>query len=157
MKRISFEEIFMETARLFAKRSTCCRKKVGGVLVKDNRIICCGYNGTPHNSIHCDDVFKDEIDHSDLNFMRKHKEFSDKQELHCEQNIISYCARNGIMTNGTTLFLTLSPCSGCAKLIYTAGISRVVYDEHYDRPEIDGVEFLRDRGIYVLQFKHMVF
>lgn len=146
--RISFDKLFMAVAYLFANRSSCVRKQVGGVLVKDDRIICCGYNGVPHGVEHCDEIFKG-LDMSLPENKAKHKEFSDMHELHCESNILAYCAQNGISTKGTTLYSTLSPCITCAKLIVTCGITKVIYDELYDRPEISGIDFLEKNGVEV--------
>ena len=114
-KRISRSDYFGEVARITSQRSTCPKKSVGAVLVRDNRIIATGYNGVLPKESHKNGIDKDGITHT----------------VHAEANIISFCAKNGIATNGTTLYLTLSPCEKCAELIIQSGISQVVYIEEY--------------------------
>lgn len=146
--RPHINDVFMKTAILFAAMSTCARIKVGGVLVKEGRIISTGYNGSAPGECHCEDYFEN----SSILSLDDHIEFSRKYELHAEQNIISRCARVGISTEGGILFLTLSPCSQCAKLILASGIKEVYYLEQYDR-ETDGIKLLQDNGVICEQYK----
>lgn len=115
----------MKTAELFAEQSYCKRKKVGAVLAKEGRILATGYNGTISglpNICECEDGITNDF------------------TLHAEQNIITYCAKNGIPTNGTTLYITYSPCKTCAKLIAQSGITNVIYADLYK--DKDGIQFL---------------
>jgi len=120
----------IQTAYTFAKQSYCKRKQVGAVLAKEGRILNIGYNGTISgmpNTCECDDGSTSEF------------------TLHAEQNVITYCAREGIPTKGATLYITHSPCKTCAKLIAQSGITEVVYSELYKEPE--GIYFLESCSI----------
>ena len=139
-----WENSFLKMALLVSEHSTCIRKKVGAVLVKDNRVISMGYNGVLPNEEHCEDKFKDYEDNHD--FYTLHNKFSRSNEVHAEQNCIAYAAKHGIGTNGATLYVTTSPCNDCAKLIVASGIKKVVYLEFYDR-EPEGVDLLSKKGI----------
>jgi len=175
-KRISLPEVFMNTAILFSKRSTCIRKKVGAVLAKDGRIIGTGYNGVPKGVQHCEDFFRaywakkfsnetlrdtsrvnkgiDDWFHDWLKtkeFLDLHKAFSEKNELHAETNVIAYTSRNGISTARSEMYITLSPCTACAKLMIVAGVQAVYYLEEYDR-STDGIEFLKMNGVKCAKF-----
>lgn len=129
--RISREELFIEMAKLISKRSTCLRKQVGAVLVRDGRMIAMGYNGVlpgvdPREGI-------DELGNS--------------KTVHAEANLIAYCAKYGIRTKGTTLYITLSPCEKCAEIIVQSGIAKVVFLEKYRDPK--GVEILKSQNIQI--------
>lgn len=115
MERIGRDDMFMSIATIVSRRSECTRKKVGAVLTMDNRIICIGYNG----------VLPDMDPATGLD------EKGESHTVHAEANIISFCARRGIATEGATLYLTLSPCEKCAELIIQAGIRRVLYISRY--------------------------
>lgn len=174
-ERIDSNKLFMETAILFSKRSTCLRKQVGGVLVKDGRIVSTGYNGVPSGQEHCSKYFKDyfsnkkfpelheennELLDYDEEFQKwiKSKEFYDIHrefsiyELHCEQNIISRAGINGVNTKDTSLYITLSPCLSCATLLYSARINFIIYLEKYDRDD-KGIKFLNNNNIPCLHYK----
>ncbi len=146
-RRKTLEDIFMGAAVAFAEMSTCARVKVGGVLVKNNRIVSTGYNGSPSGVIHCTDFFLGRDVEKE-----EHAEFSRKYELHCEQNIIIECLKNQIQTDGSILYVTTSPCSSCAKMLVAAKIKKVFYNEIYDR-EIDGIDLLNQCGITCQQYK----
>ena len=131
-----FKDVVIRTAKL----STCISKQVASLLIKDNRILAMGYNGTTVGMKHCTEIF-------DSNFDReKHHLWSNQNELHAEQNMISFCAKNGIKTEGTTIFLTISPCIHCAKIIVASGIKEIYYIELYDK-DTSGVDFLVDNGV----------
>lgn len=131
-----FKKVVIETSNL----STCVSKQVGALLIRDDRIIAIGYNGTPKDKKHCCEVFDKN------NFIRdEHHAWSNKNELHAEQNLISFCAKNGIKTEGTELFLTISPCVHCAKLIIATGITNVYYIEEYDKES--GLTLLLENNI----------
>lgn len=152
--RPSWDTLFMRQAADLAEKSTCIRKQVGAILVKDNRPISLGYNGTPKGDAHCCDHGWDVKELRKLlagakvsqEFLKQHGEWSKLNELHAERNAILYCARRGIATEGATLYITLSPCHQCAMDILIAGIKRVVYGELYDR-ETSGIVFLSSRGV----------
>ena len=146
-------------AELVAQQSTCCRMQVGAVLVKDNRVISIGFNGTATGQEHCEDYFANvykkeyasqfstyEEYHASRTFYDAHGKFSNENELHAEQNAILFAAKNGISTAGSTLYVTYSPCIHCAKVIVAAGVSRVFYKNLYDRSQ-DGLIFLDKNGI----------
>jgi dCMP deaminase len=118
------DELMLATAVLWSSKSKARRTKVGAVIAKDGRIISIGYNGTPPGYDNCCE--KDGVTIPEV--------------VHSEANAILFCARNGIVTEGTTLYLTLSPCIECAKMIATAGIVRVVFKEKYRHQ--DGLELL---------------
>lgn len=146
-------------AELVADQSTCCRMHVGAVLVKDNRVISIGFNGTASGQEHCEDYFAKvyqaqysqefpsfEDYHASRTFYDEHGKFSNENELHAEQNAILFAAKNGISTTGSTLYVTVSPCIHCAKVIVAAGITRVFFKTLYDRSQ-DGLIFLNKNGI----------
>lgn len=119
-KRPTWDEYFMSIARATAKRSTCDRLHVGAVLVTDDkRIIATGYNGSISGHEHCDDI-------GHLMYER-----GCKRTIHAEMNVILMCARHGIPTKDTILYVTHYPCPDCMKHINQAGIKEVVYEEFY--------------------------
>lgn len=131
-----FKNVCLETSKL----STCISKQVGAVLVRDNRIIAIGYNGTPSGEKHCDEIFKEGFDREE------HSTWSKTHEYHAEENLLLFCLRNGISTKDSQLFVSLSPCINCAKLIANSGIEKVYYMEEYDRDKT-GLKFLEEHSI----------
>ena len=132
-----------------AEQSTCIRVKVASIIVKDGRIISTGWNGVPSGKDHCEHMFNfhPALESGDTKtFLNVHHEFATKNEIHAEQNVISYAARNGIKTSGADIFISISPCVNCAKLICAAGISRVFYVKEYDRDR-RGLDFLKENNI----------
>jgi dCMP deaminase len=149
---------FLQIANIVSEHSTCTRVQVGGVLVKGGRIISTGYNGVASKQFECKQFFKEL--HKEMNieetfeefikskeFSEMHRDFSIHNEIHAEQNIIGYAARNGVNTEGSTIYLTCSPCMQCAKLLVASGVVRVVYPELYNRKEDDGIPLLKQCGI----------
>ena len=132
----------LDTAHTYARLSTARRAKVGAVIVKDNRIISIGYNGMPSGwDNKCEDVVReDEIGFQVIK--------TKPEVLHAETNAIAKVARSSESSEGSTLYTTLSPCLDCAKLIYQAGITRVVYDDLYSKGT-DGIDFLMKCNILV--------
>ena len=126
---------FMEIASMFANHSSCVKRKVGAVLVKDLRILSTGYNGTPSGICNCDEVFKNTTDLKDGTLPNgikiTHHEFAEQFEIHAEQNCLSFAAKNGVSTKDCTLYITTAPCVNCAKIIIASGITEVVYNEIY--------------------------
>lgn len=125
---------YLNTAKLFAKHSTAIRKKVGAVIVKDDRIISIGYNGMPSGwDNNCEDE-KYEEDGFHVTLKTK------PEVLHAESNAIAKLAKSSESGDGAAIFITCAPCLDCAKLIYQSGIKEVYYDEDYKSS--DGVNFL---------------
>lgn len=150
----SWDTTFMEVAELFAKHSTCVKRKVGAVLVKDRRIISCGYNGTPSGMYNCNEKFTSELEihtHVDEKGFNHHL-FSAKYEIHAEQNCFAFCCKHGIpIDEGCVLYVTTAPCCYCAKTILAHGIKKVVYRDEYKTME--GVEFLIESGVEVVHYE----
>lgn len=132
-KQYKLDRRYLRMARIWAENSYCQRRQVGALVVKDKMIISDGYNGTPSGF---ENVCEDE------NGITK------PYVLHAEANAITKLARSGNNSDGSTLYVTASPCIECAKLIIQAGIKRVVYGEKY-RLE-DGINLLRRANIEVV-------
>ena len=125
---------YMRMARIWAENSYCKRRQVGALLVKDQMIISDGFNGTPSGfENNCED--EDNV--------------SKPYVLHAEANAITKVARSTQTCENATLYITLSPCKECSKLILQAGIKKLVYVDHYK--DDDGIKFLKNHGIEILQ------
>lgn len=150
MNRPAFEDIFMELACNLARRSHCIRRHVGAVLAKDTRIVSVGYNGPPPGTHNCDEDFPERGCSRD-------SKGSCSLALHAEENAILYAVSNGADIAGATLYVTLSPCIACARIIYTMKIARVVYLNSYAAykglPIDEGVAFLEQFGVVVEQYQ----
>lgn len=133
-----FKNVCLETSKL----STCISKQVGAVLVRNKRIIAIGYNGVPSGEKHCDEIFTSSFDRD------KHSTWSKLYEYHAEENIFAFCLREGISTYNSSIFISLSPCTNCSKLIVNSGVKEVYYIEEYDR-DIKGLDFLRHHNVKV--------
>jgi len=133
LSRISFEELFVETTKLVAKRSSCVKTQQAALLIKDNRIISFGYNGPPAGTLNCLEEGGEEVCGKDSNG-------SCFLGIHAEANAIGYASRNGIATEGCIIYCTMTPCISCAKLIVAAGIKKFYYIDEYRLP--DGKIFL---------------
>ena len=138
LSRISFEDLFVETTKLVAKRSSCVKAQQAALLIKDNRIISFGYNGPPAGTLNCLEDGGEEICGKDSNG-------SCFLGVHAEQNAIGYAARNGINTEGCIIYCTMTPCISCAKLVVAAGIKEFYYIDEYRLD--DGLRFLEYCGI----------
>ena len=125
--RPTWDEYFFQIAEQVASRSTCMRRQVGAVLVKDKRILSTGYNGAPRGISHCIDVgcLRDELG---VPSGERHELC---RALHAEQNAIAQAALHGVKIDGATLYCTHQPCSLCAKMIINAGIVEVYFNEGY--------------------------
>lgn len=117
--RASWDEYFMAIARVVATRSTCSRKHVGAVIVRDRMILTTGYNGSIRGLPHCDDVGHIIEDGHCV------------RAVHAEANALVQAARNGIRVEGGDIYVTASPCFGCFKLVANAGLRRIVFGEFY--------------------------
>jgi dCMP deaminase len=150
MHRPKFDDIFMDLAKNLAKRSHCIKAQVGAVLTKDTRIISIGYNGPPAGTHNCDDEFPEQGCPRD-------SKGSCSLALHAEQNAILYASKNGASLENTTLYVTLSPCIACARVIYTMKIKKVLFLDSYAQYKglavDEGVEFLRKFGVEVEQYQ----
>jgi dCMP deaminase len=127
INRPDWTEYFMDITRLVARRSTCIRRQVGALVVKDKRILATGYNGVPTGLAHCEDT----------GCIREQNNIPSGQRhelcrgLHAEQNTIIQAAFHGISINGATLFCTTLPCSICLKMLINAGITAIIYEQGY--------------------------
>jgi dCMP deaminase len=126
-KRPDWTEYFMDITRLVARRSTCIRRQVGAIVVKDKRILATGYNGVPTGLAHCEDT----------GCIREQNNIPSGQRhelcrgLHAEQNTIIQAAYHGISISGATLYCTTLPCSICLKMLINAGITAIIYEQGY--------------------------
>jgi dCMP deaminase len=141
MKRPSWDEYFMKITRLVAERSTCLRRKVGAIIVKDKRIISTGYNGAPRNLSHCLEVgcLREQMD---IPSGERHEMC---RGAHAEQNAIIQAASSGVSMEGAAMYCTTAPCSTCAKMIINAGIAQLVLGDKY--PDRLGEELIREAGV----------
>ena len=150
MNKISFDDIYMELAQTLAKKSHCVKMRVGAVISKDTRIVSLGYIGPPAGTHNCDEEFPE------VGCPRDRKGGC-SLALHAEANAILYAAKNQIAMDDATLYVTLSPCLPCARIIYTTGIKKVIYlDSYAEYKGIDqeeGVEFLQKFGVEVLRYQ----
>jgi len=119
MTRAKWEEYFMNIAKEVASRSTCDRKHIGSVIVKDKTILSTGYNGSIRGMPHCDEVgHMMENDHC-------------VATIHAEANAILQAAKNGVMIDNAEIYITASPCWFCFKMLANAGIKKIYYGEFY--------------------------
>ncbi|MCO6530930.1 MULTISPECIES: deoxycytidylate deaminase [Lactobacillus] len=138
--RIPWKQYFMMQALVIAQRSTCDRALVGSVLVKDNRIIGTGYNGSVTGEPHCDDVGHQLVDGHCV------------RTIHSEMNSLIQCARNGVSTDNTEIYVTHFPCYNCAKALVQAGIKRInYYFDYHDSPL--AIALFKDCGVPYEQIK----
>ena len=149
MKKPSFNDIYMDLAENLAKRSHCVKAHVGAVLTKDTRNISLGYNGPPPGTHNCDEEWPEHG-------CARDSKGSCSLALHAEQNAILYAAKNNVSIEGSTLYVTLSPCISCARVIYTTGIKKVYYLNSYAEfkgiPSDEGVDFLQKFGVEVVRY-----
>jgi dCMP deaminase len=126
-ERPTYDEYFMEMAHIVSKRSTCLRRKVGAILVKDKHILSTGYNGAPKGLKHCIEV----------GCLRKDLKIPSGERhelcrgLHAEQNAIIQAAVFGISIKNSTLYCTNTPCVVCVKMLINAGVTEIVLSEDY--------------------------
>ena len=150
--RPSWDEYFIGLVNEVAKRATCDRGKSGAIIVKDKRILCTGYVGTPPGFPHCDEaghLLKKVIDEDATE--RQHC----VRTIHAEQNAISQAARYGIPLDGTTLYCTMEPCRVCAMLIISVGIKKVVVKSRYHAGQ-DTRDLFRQADIELVVMKDSI-
>jgi len=147
MSRPTWDEYFMEITHLVARRSTCLRRQVGAVLVKDKNILATGYNGSPTGVAHCLDVgcLREKLA---IPSGERHELC---RGLHAEQNAIIQAAKHGTNIDNATLYSTTMPCIICSKMIINAGVKRVVYEQGY--PDSLAAEMIAEAGIIIDLFE----
>jgi len=146
MERPSWDEYFMDITSLVARRSTCMRRQVGAVMVKEKNILATGYNGTPSGITHCDvtGCLREQLN---VPSGERHELC---RGLHAEQNAIIQAARHGVNISDSVLYCTNSPCIICTKMLINAGIRKVVYLQGYS--DSLSLEMLDEAGIEALSF-----
>jgi dCMP deaminase len=131
-KKNKYDKAYLRIAKEWSKLSYCKRKQVGAIIVRDRMIISDGYNGTPSGFENC---------------CEEEDGLTKWYVLHAEANAILKVARSTQSCEGATLYITLSPCKDCSKLIHQSGIKRVVYHEEYK--DCSGIDFLKKAGVEV--------
>ena len=145
-ERPGWDAYFMKLANEVATRTTCLRRAVGAVVVKDNRILATGYNGVPSGLAHC----------AEVGCLRQELGIPSGQRneicrgLHAEQNAIIQAAKYGPVIEGAMIYVNTQPCVVCAKMIINAGIEEIVYQNPY--PDELSQEMLKESGIKVRVF-----
>jgi dCMP deaminase len=139
--RPSWDEYFMEMADIVKSRSTCLRRQVGAVVVKDKRILASGYNGAPTGLKHCEETgcLREQLG---IPSGQRHELC---RGLHAEQNAIIQASLHGVKLEGATLYVTIQPCVVCAKMVINAGISKLVFKGDY--PDELSWQMLQESGI----------
>ncbi len=134
-ERPDWDDYFMAIAQIVSKRSTCLRRKVGAVLVKEKRILATGYNGAPTGLAHCREVgcLREKLN---IPSGERHELC---RGLHAEQNAILQAAYHGVSIKGSKLYITCHPCSVCAKMIINAGIEEIIIKEGYPDPMAESI------------------
>ncbi|MCK4502350.1 MAG: cytidine/deoxycytidylate deaminase family protein [Desulfuromonadales bacterium] len=147
MKRPDWDEYFMQIADLVATRSTCLRRQVGALLVKEKNILATGYNGVPTGITHCEvtGCLREQLN---VPSGERHELC---RGLHAEQNAIIQAAKHGANISGSTLYCTDSPCIICSKMLINAGVVAVVFRRGY--PDKLSLEMLSEAGIKAQQYK----
>jgi dCMP deaminase len=145
MSRPAWKEYFMDIALLVARRSTCRRRRVGAITVRDKRILATGYNGAPSGLPHCLDIgcLREEMG---IPSGERHELC---RGLHAEQNVIIQAAYHGVPIKGATLYCTNLPCSICSKMLINAGINDIIYQEGYADSMTE--EMLSAAGVTIVQ------
>jgi dCMP deaminase len=145
-ERPGWDAYFMEITRLVSSRSTCLRRHVGALLVKDKMILATGYNGAPKGLAHC----------LDLGCLREQLGIPSGERhelcrgLHAEQNAIIQAAFHGVSIRGATLYCTNHPCIICSKMLINAGIEKIIFEAGY--PDKLADDMLKEAGILTLQY-----
>lgn len=144
--RPSWDEYFMQITHLVAKRSTCLRRKVGAILVRNKRMLCTGYNGAPRGLAHC----------NQLGCLREKLNIPSGQRqeicrgLHAEQNAIIQAALYGVSIEDSILYCTHQPCITCSKMIINAGVEKIIFQGNYPDPLAQNI--LEEAGIKLIKY-----
>jgi len=143
--RPSWDDYYMEMVDVIKKRSTCLRRQVGAIIVKDKRIISTGYNGSPMNTKHCEEVgcLRDELK---IPSGERHELC---RAIHAEQNALVQAAYSGTSVKDAVMYITTQPCSLCAKMLINAGISKVIFRGEY--PDEMAMDMLKEAGVRVVK------
>ncbi|KJS85478.1 MAG: cytidine deaminase [Peptococcaceae bacterium BICA1-8] len=146
MMRPNWDQYFMEITQVVAKRSTCLRRHVGAVIIKDRHILSTGYNGAPSGLLHCLETgcIREKLD------VPRGERHELCRGLHAEQNAIIQAAVHGVQIKGGTLYSTTFPCVLCAKMLINAGIVKIVYQGSY--PDQLSLEILKEANIKVEEY-----
>ena len=145
-KRPSWDEYFVSITKTVASRSTCLRRKVGAIIVKDKRILTTGYNGAPRGVKSCLEIWR---------CLREELQVPSGQRLeicralHAEQNAIIQAAYHGVRIAGSSIYSTTQPCVLCAKMIINAGIQKIYYFEEY--PDQLSLDLLKEAGVELIK------
>lgn len=150
MERITWDEYFMKMAELVATRSTCLRRQIGAVIVKDRRVIATGYNGAPKGLPHCEEAGGCLREQMDVPSGERHELC---RALHAEQNAIIQAATLAQSVEDGTIYITNQPCVICAKMIINAGIRRIVVREGY--PDKLAVRMLEEAGLKIVMLNEI--
>ena len=145
--RPSWDEYFMEIAKVVAKRSNCSRRQVAAVIVQSNHLISTGYNGTPRGVKNC---FAGGCPRC-AGEVKSGENLDECLCVHAEQNAIVQAAKLGITLEGATLYCTHQPCSMCSRMIINSGITRVVYEKGY--PDEFSLKLFSEAGIVIEKFQ----
>ena len=166
----SWDETYIKIADEYAKHSKCAARKVACILVKDNNIVAAGVNGTlPGKTNCCDKFYRDwklnskkewvSVWYEKINGEWKecenpeaHHEWSKLNESHAEVNALAKANQNGVSVNGSTAYVTMSPCYNCAKILATFGVKRIVFTNRYDDAD-EVIEYLVENDIWVTEYK----
>lgn len=142
--RNTLDVAYLDMAARWAELSQAVRKKVGCLIVKDGMIISDGYNGTPRGFNNCCEIRLDEHDSKAL--------MTKPEVLHAESNAITKLAKSTQSSEGSTMYITIPPCTDCSKLIIQSGIGRVVYKDFYKNS--DGIKLLKQANIEVTSYEN---
>lgn len=142
--RPEWDEYFMQIAEVVKTRSTCLRRQVGALIVKDHRILATGYNGAPTNMTHCGTCVREELN---VPSGERHELC---RGMHAEQNAIVQAAKHGINISEAILYCTTQPCIICTKMIVNAGIHKVIYKGKY--PDRLASEMMEEAGIEIVPY-----
>ena len=159
MPRIPVDLIYMQMAYQIAKLSYAKRKRVGCIIVKDNQVISTGYNGTPHGFKNdCEEIQTRKVENDNHKKVLEEKgydchdgccskEVTKRVVLHAESNALAKVSKSTLSSDGADMYITMSPCFDCAKLIIQSGIKKVFYSESYR--DTSGIDILEEAGIEV--------
>lgn len=147
MIRPTWDEYFMNIAEMVKTRSTCLRRHVGAVIVKDKRILSTGYNGAPARSKHCAEI--------GCIRMQMNVPSGEKHELcrasHAEMNAIAQAAMSGTSVNGAWIYVTCQPCVICSKILINSGIYKIIYAGEY--PDALSLSLLKESSIRIVKYE----
>lgn len=151
MSRPSWDEYFMKITELVATRSTCIRRSVGCIVVRNKRILTTGYNGPPEGIEHCESrggCMRDKLN------IPSGERMELSRAIHAEQNAIIQAARMGMSIEDSTVYVTTHPCFTCSKMLINAGIKKIIYREGY--PDKYARSILKEAGVKVIQYEELI-